>query len=172
MDKMQSSCHQRSSSRQGANAVTFTRPVAPSDIDLICHHRQEMFREAGSPVSDLDAMAVPFRRWLTDRLADGTYFGFVVEAKGRPIGAVGLMEINWPPHPAHPVDDRRGYILNLFVEPEYRGRGVARNLMEASDREFARRGLSYAILHATAMGRPLYEGNGWQPTTEMAKTLS
>src|SRR5882724_7073237 len=138
---MQPSCHQRSSSRQGANAVTFTRPVAPSDIDLICHHRQEMFREAGSPVSDLNAMAVPFRRWL--------------------------MEINWPPHPAHPVDDRRGYILNLFVEPEYRGRGVARNLMEASDREFARRGLSYAILHATAMGRPLYERNGWQPTTEM-----
>jgi GNAT superfamily N-acetyltransferase len=139
---------------------------------MICRHRREMFREASLADAHLTAMAAPFRRWLSARLMEGTYFGFVTEDAGRPIGAVGLMAIDWPPHPSHPTQDKRGYVLNLFVEPEYRARGVGRRLMEASDREFARRGLSYLILHATDAGRPLYERSGWKPTTEMAKTLT
>ena len=37
--------------------------------------------------------------------------------------------------------------------------------------EFARRGLTYAVLHATEAGRPLYEQLGWEPTAEMARRL-
>jgi ribosomal protein S18 acetylase RimI-like enzyme len=152
-------------------ARMITRPVARSDISLICLHREHMFREASISDDNLAAMAAPFRQWLERRLGNGAYFGFVVEEEGRPIAAIGLMVIDWPPHPAHPADDRRGYVLNLFVQPEYRGRGIARSLMEASEREFASRGIGCAILHATTAGRPLYEQSGWMPTTEMRKTL-
>jgi ribosomal protein S18 acetylase RimI-like enzyme len=148
-----------------------TRAVAPADLDLICRHREEMFREAGRSDASLAAMAAPFRRWLAERLADGRYFGFVVEADGIPVAAVGLMEINWPPHPAHPVDDRRGYLLNLFVEPTHRRHGIASDLLVTSEREFVRRGIGFVVLHATDMGRPLYEQIGWKSTTEMAKAL-
>jgi GNAT superfamily N-acetyltransferase len=147
------------------------RPVAPSDLTLICRHREEMFREAGRTEADLAAMAPPFRRWLEERLADGRYFGFISMDRDRPVGGVGLMVIDWPPHPSHPLDDRRGYVLNLFVEPTYRGRGVARGLMEEAERVFAQRGLRYVILHATEMGQPLYEQSGWLRTSEMAKSL-
>src|SRR5271166_5418937 len=142
---------------RGGNTIAMRniRPVSPSDLELICRHRHEMFREAGRTEADLAPMAGPFRRWLAKRLEDGAYFGFVAENAGRAIGAVGLMAIDWPPHPAHPLDD---------------GRGVAHALMTASDREFARRGLQYLILHATEAGRPLYERSGWVRTTEMAKT--
>jgi GNAT superfamily N-acetyltransferase len=149
-----------------------TRPVTIADLALICRHRETMFREAGRQENDLTAMAAPFRRWLAKHLDLGSYFGFVVEQDGVPVASVGLMEIDWPPHPAHPDDARRGYVLNLFVEPDWRGRGIARGLMEASERAFAERGVAYAILHATAAGRPLYERLGWVPTTEMAKSLS
>jgi len=149
-----------------------TRAVGSTDLDLICRHREEMFREAGWPAAKLTAMAAPFRRWLKERLADGRYFGFVVEDDVQLVAAVGLMEINWPPHPAHPSDDRRGYVLNLFVEPSHRRRGIARDLLEASEQEFQRRGIGFAVLHATDVGRPLYELAGWKSTTEMAKTLS
>jgi GNAT superfamily N-acetyltransferase len=149
-----------------------TRPVAIGDLTLICRHRETMFREAGRPEDNLAAMAAPFRRWLAKQLNLGCYFGFVVEQDGNPVASVGLMEIDWPPHPAHPADARRGYVLNLFVDPAWRGRGIARGLMEASERAFRERGIGYAILHATVAGRPLYEGLGWLPTTEMAKSLS
>ena len=147
------------------------RPVLPSDIDVICRHREEMFREAGSPEANLKAMADPFRTWLAARLNEETYFGFLAEDDNQPIGAIGLMVLDWPPHPLHPKEDRRGYVLNLYVEPPYRGRGIARDLMRLSDAEFARRGLTYAVLHATAAGRRVYEQIGWASTTEMGKAL-
>jgi GNAT superfamily N-acetyltransferase len=154
------------------NAGMFTiRAITTDDIDLICRHRQEMFREAGRQAELLDAMAPAFRQWLATRLAEQRYFGFVTEHEGQPVGGIGLMVIDWPPHPAHPLDDRRGYVLNLYVEPVYRGRGVARGLMEASEQRFAELGLRYVILHATELGRPLYEQSGWLRTTEMAKSL-
>jgi GNAT superfamily N-acetyltransferase len=130
-----------------------------------------MFCEAGRSAADLAAMAGPFRRWLAPRLADGRYFGFMAELGAVVIGGIGLMEIDWPPHPFHPEDDRRGYVLNVFVEPSHRGQGVARRLMQASESELIRRGISYAILHATEAGRPLYERTGWARTSEFAKLL-
>lgn len=151
--------------------MTSLRPISPVDLDSICRHREAMFHEAGRPEADLAAMALPFRHWLEPRLADGRYFGFVAEQAGTSIGGVGLMEIDWPPHPSHPTDDRRGYVLNVFVEPDHRGCGIARLLMQASNEEFTRRGISYAILHATEAGRSLYERTGWRRTSEMAKLL-
>ena len=81
------------------------------------------------------------------------------------------MLIDWPPGPAHPTSDKRGYVLNVFVEPSYRRKGLAAKLMELADKEFAGRGVTYAILNATRMGRPLYEKLGWAATNEMAKAL-
>jgi len=116
-------------------------------------------------------MTAHFREWLKPRLADGSYFGFMMSDDGVDAAGIGLMLIEWPPHPEHPTQDKRGYVLNVFVEPAYRKRGLARELMALADAEFARRGVTYAVLHATEKGRPLYQGLGWNGTTEMAKPI-
>jgi ribosomal protein S18 acetylase RimI-like enzyme len=150
-----------------------TRPVSPSDLILICNHRDAMFTEAGKPAPDVAAMSPSFAAWLQPRLEDGRYFGFIAESlDGVPVAGVGLMEIDWPPHPSHPYECRRGYVLNVYVDPSHRGQGIARALMEKSDEAFRERTLSYAILHATDAGRPLYEGLGWSQTSEMAKQFN
>ncbi|WP_206120083.1 MULTISPECIES: GNAT family N-acetyltransferase [Rhizobium] len=147
------------------------RPVLPKDLDLICRHRKAMFAEAGRDAAEIAEMNSAFRDWLKPRLEDGRYFGFIAEHDGRSVGGVGLMLIEWPPHPSHPSDDHRGYVLNVFVDPEQRGRGIAGLLMDAADREFRQRGITYAILHTTKAGRPLYERTGWAQTSEMAKAI-
>lgn len=151
--------------------MTRIRPIAPTDIELICRHRAEMFAEAGRTAAAISEMAEPFQTWLRPRLEDGRYFGFIAKLDGRAVGGVGLMELDWPPHPSHPSDDRRGYVLNVFVEPVHRGKGIARRLMQAADEEFARRQLGYVVLHATSAGRPLYDRLGWLGTSEMAKQI-
>ena len=130
-----------------------------------------MFRDAGRRDDVLAPMTAHFREWLKPRLADGSYFGFVMSDDGVEMAGIGLMLIEWPPHPEHPTQDKRGYVLNVFVEPAYRKRGLARELMALADAEFARRGVSYAVLPATEKGRPLYQGLGWNGTTEMAKPI-
>ena len=81
-----------------------------------------------------------------------------------------MMVIDWPPHPSHPTQDARGYILNVYVEPAHRRRGLAVRLMENATQEAARRGLVHLVLHATEKGRLLYEKLGWQGTSEMSLT--
>lgn len=151
------------------------RPLTVSDLDLVTRHRAAMFLDSGRAEAVVAAMEEPFRRWLEPRLADGRYFGWAVEASERgsasAVGGIGMMEIDWPPHPNHPMDARRGYILNVYVEPLHRRRGIARLLMETAREEAVRRGLSYLILHATEQGRALYAGLGWTATAEMALSI-
>jgi len=130
-----------------------------------------MFAENKVPLVDLDAMAEPFAAWLIPRLADGRYFGFVAEAGGRIVAGVGLMLLDWPPHSLHPESALRGYILNVYVEPKFRGAGLAKELMHRAEDEFRRRGVGFEVLHASAMGRALYEGLGWSAMPEMGKAL-
>jgi predicted GNAT family acetyltransferase len=72
----------------------------------------------------------------------------------------------------HPEQSERGYVLNLFVEPLHREKGIAKSLMAHADAAFVDQGISYCILHSTPMARSMYEKIGWNGTSEMARTYS
>ncbi|QXH33720.1 GNAT family N-acetyltransferase [Pseudomonas muyukensis] len=147
------------------------RRLQPHDESMICRQRQAMFHEAGGDPAQLRSMTEHFAPWLRPRLADGRYYGFALLDGQAVVAAIGLMDIDWPPHPAHPTQDRRGYVLNVYVEPSHRRRGLATALMRLAEAEFGRRGLGFAVLHATDVGRPVYAALGWAATAEMAKAL-
>ena len=148
------------------------RPVKEEDAPLIAMHRERMFLEAQWPADTIASVRAAFQDWLPAKLADGSYFGFIAESEGRAVGGIGLMLLEWPPHPLHPASEKRGYILNIYVAPEFRGSGIAKALMAGGEEEFRRRGVAMAVLHATAMGKPVYQALGWQPSSEMLKHLS
>ncbi|MFV3328965.1 GNAT family N-acetyltransferase [Pseudomonas sp. NY15372] len=145
------------------------RRLGLNDLEVICRHRERMFLEAAGDPEQLRQMTEHFRPWLSQRLGDGRYYGFAVVEGEHVAAAIGLMSIDWPPHPAHPTRDQRGYVLNVFVEPDYRRRGLASALMKLAEAEFTRRGIDFAVLHATEAGRPVYQAQGWGATAEMAK---
>jgi GNAT superfamily N-acetyltransferase len=147
------------------------RPLTPLDLELVVRHREEMFREMGRPEADLTTMTAAFRPWLAPRLRDETYFGWAIERDGIPVAGLGMFILDWPPHPAHPDDCRRAYVLNVFVEREHRGKGLATELMKVAQDEVRRRGIAFTTLHASQQGRPVYEKLGWEPTTEMSLTM-
>jgi GNAT superfamily N-acetyltransferase len=144
------------------------RPIDERDVRLIAAHRHLMFAEAGHDPSTMDQH---FTQWLEPRIADDRYFGWIATIGDEPVGGAGMMVLDWPPHPRHPDQDRRGYILNVFVEPEHRRRGVAGALMAQTYAEARARGITYLVLHASEQGRPLYERDGWSQTNEMALTI-
>lgn len=147
------------------------RPVAPSDCDLICRHRHDMFLAAGDQEAAKAALSLAYREWQENALQSGAYFGFIAEVGGVAVGGVGLMVIDWPPHHLHPDVLQRGYVLNVFVEPDHRGKGIAKSLMAASEDAFKTLGITHAVLTATDQARPLYERDGWHQTAQMAKEL-
>jgi GNAT superfamily N-acetyltransferase len=148
------------------------RAATPADLELICYHREAMFRDAGQPENVLAQMTIHFREWLLPKLIDQSYFGWITEHAGEPIAGLGMIVIDWPPHPFHPASRLRGYILNVFVDPRHRGKGIARALMQRAQDEGRARGITFVTLHATPAGRRLYENMGWKPTTEMSVAIA
>ncbi|MCD6073674.1 MAG: GCN5-related N-acetyltransferase [Rhodospirillales bacterium] len=143
------------------------RSVAPSDLELICAHREGHFVSAGHDRADLKPMIDGFRDWLRPRLADKSYFGWIIERDGRPIAGLGMMIVDWPPHPSHPAQDRRGYVLNMYVDPDHWHGGLGQRLMDMARNEAAALGLDYITVHATPRNQPVYQASGWVPTTEL-----
>ena len=145
------------------------RPVQLADLNDISEHRRRMFSEAG--ISRDGYVPSNFRTWLEPRLRDGRYLGWIVEQGTTKVAGIGVMLLDWPPHPNHPHEGQRGYIFNLFVEPEHRRKGIAKHLMQLAYEAARSRGVSYLTLHATEQGRPLYESDGWKITNEMSLKL-
>lgn len=146
------------------------RAVRESDLDLICAQRELMFSDAGTRTrKSLEKMTVYFRPWLQERLGDGRYFGFIVERDGEAVAGIGQWLIDWAPHFHHEEEAHRGYIANVYVDPNHRGKGIAKFLVSCAEQEFKARGVSTMVLHASQKAEPIYESLGWDQTSEMMK---
>lgn len=143
------------------------RPLTPADLDTIVHHRHRMFVDAGKPDDEaMRAKSAAFREWLQPRLADGRYYGWFAMAGEEVAAGLGMMTVDWPPHPLH-LEPARGYILNVYTEPAHRRHGLARRLTDRALEESKQRGLHVLFLHATEQGRYVYEQAGFRSTNEM-----
>jgi ribosomal protein S18 acetylase RimI-like enzyme len=148
-----------------------TRPATAADAALIACHRRAMFAAMrGYDDSALDAVQRSSEPWTARMISEGKYLGWIFFNDQKPIASAGLMIMDWPPHPLDPEGESRAYILNVFVEPDYRRRGLARELLRLCLAEARRRNLRVVSLHASSEGRPLYESLGFRGTNEMLLT--
>ncbi len=145
-----------------------TRIATSGDIALITDHRHAMFAEIGWSTADaLATMSHHFSPWVERMMATDRYVGWVVEDEGQPVASAGFFELDWPPHPFDPTSEARGYLLNFWVEPSHRRRGIAKGLVKQALAESRRRGFRVTTLHASEAGRPVYESLGFRRGGEM-----
>lgn len=144
------------------------RRATAEDTELITRHRVAMFADAGSaPDAVLAEMARHFEPWVQRMILEDKYAGWITSDGDRPIASAGLLVLDWAPHYLDPIGEQRGYILNVFVEPEYRGQGLAKMLTRECMEEARRRGMGVVALHASKKGQPVYERLGFTASNEM-----
>jgi ribosomal protein S18 acetylase RimI-like enzyme len=147
------------------------RTAETSDAALISAHRRAMFAEIHTlDESLLNALERRSASWTERMIREGKYYGWIAADAGRAVASAGLLILDWPPHPFDPEGELRGYLLNVYVEPEYRRRGLAHELVERSMAEARRRGIRVVTLHSSQAGRPIYERLGFHATNEMMHT--
>lgn len=144
------------------------REAGPSDLAIILHHRRSMFRDMGEgTVEELDRMVEIAGPWLVRTLADGSYRGWLaLDGSGCVVGGGGVLLCPWPASPKDPCT-QRAVILNVYTEPEFRKRGIARQIMLTILASVKEQGLRAVNLHASKEGRHLYEKLGFEDTNEM-----
>jgi ribosomal protein S18 acetylase RimI-like enzyme len=156
------------------------RAATLADLEIICHHRRRMFEDMGrGDAESLARMIAAFALWVQPKLESGEYLAWLSEsADGAVVAGAGLWLMDWPPHllGAHAGGtpggrQPRGNVLNVYTEPAFRGRGLARSLMLRLMEECRRRDVGAVVLHSSEQGRPLYESLGFAPTNEMRLLL-
>lgn len=147
------------------------RPAVLADLDTHVDHRVAMFRDMGmGDEGGRERMAAAFRERLRTWLLQGEARGWIAEAEGRAVaGALVFLKESLPvPHLESCV---RAYLANVFVDPAWRGRGLARRLTEAA-LDFCRsQGIPVMELHASLQAEPLYRALGFVPTSEFRMVL-
>ncbi len=105
--------------------------------------------------------------YLRAAMTSGAYTAWMAETpEGRVIAGAGVAISAWPGSPDDP-SGRRALVLNVYTEPEFRRRGIARRIMETVIVWCREEGLGSVSLHASDFGRALYESLGFRQTNEM-----
>jgi GNAT superfamily N-acetyltransferase len=147
------------------------RPAIWDDLPHILHQRRAMFAEIGWQDEKLDPMEKAAEQYLRAAMPSGQYRAWMAETgDGRVVSGGGLAIVPWPGSPDFPAS-RRGWILGIYTEPEFRRRGIARKIVETIVEWCRGEEFGFVSLHASKDGRLLYETMGFNPTNEMRLNL-
>jgi GNAT superfamily N-acetyltransferase len=142
--------------------------AGPDDVDLLVEHRLNMWRDIHPEFgSKVDASEGLTKKWIKQKLAQGKLVGFIARTPGGKVAGSGCIWLrDEQPRPTNPRQEVP-YLMSMYTEPEYRRKGVARMIVKkalkwSKDHKYER-----VNLHASTLGKPLYESLGFESTTEM-----
>ena len=132
--------------------MTAVRPAGPADVPALVALRSA-WKGPGTPDfrRDFDAWFTrehPTRQW------------WIAEEAGTPVGMVNLKLVDRMPSPDRPATSW-GYLCNLYVLPEHRGRGTGAALVQALLTSARDDGLVRVVLHPSELSVPLYTRLGF-----------
>lgn len=149
------------------------RKAAPSDIPMLAHHRVGMFRDMGVLDAAQEAtLSQATSEYLREAMPRGEYLAWVATSpSGEVLGGAGVQLRPMLPRPdgARLEHGPEAIVLNVYVEREWRRRGIAEALMRELLTDLASRGVRRIVLHASEEGRGLYQRLGFEQTNEMRK---
>lgn len=136
--------------------------AAAEDIALLTETRIRVLRAANKlpPDTDMSEVERQSYEYYRQALSDGTHIAYLVFEGSRFVGAGGVSFYRVMPTYRNP-SGRKAYIMNMYTDPEYRRRGIARGTLDRLISDARERGITSISLEATEMGRPLYAKFGF-----------
>lgn len=137
------------------------RPATPTDAPTLALHRYPDEADAGERAA--------YAAWVAGALERGLYLGFLAEHGGQVVAGAGLTLLEWGPTRGDP-QPWRGRIVNVWTHPDFRRRGLARELVTRCVEAARERGVTRLSLGTTESGRALYRALGFRTSgTEMVR---
>ena len=136
------------------------RIATMADCDELTRLRMAMRKELDKGFQE-DPLLTLTRDFFQRNIPNGSHVAFVCEDEGQLVADVGLTLFEMMPTTKSP-NGKVARLMNMYVAPQYRRRGIAKRLLEISV-EYAREN-NYAriMLNPSTMGKQLYLNFGFQ----------
>ena len=137
------------------------RKAAIDDLDDLLKVRIDFLLDAKNITSDNEqTMLAANREYLESSLQDGSFVGWLAIDRNKIIATSSVSYYKLPPNSIRP-NGKVAYIGSMFTYPQYRKQGIATKLFEMAVKDAKANGYTQIELHATKMGRPIYEKYGF-----------
>ena len=134
------------------------RKLTESELDTFIRMRIKQLQEEGA-TEDIDlvpALQDYYRRHMTD----GTFVSWLAVDGEKIVGTSGMSFVEKPPYFGCP-SGRIGLLSSMFTDPEYRRRGIAKELLSRVIEEARNYGCGTVQITASDMGVLLYTDFGF-----------
>jgi GNAT superfamily N-acetyltransferase len=140
-----------------------------SDIKEISEIRKKQIQDEGqTPDIDIDE---DLYKYFEKYMGSGELIEWVAEDEGKIIATAAIVFMDFPPS-FNNKTGRTGYVGNVYTADEYRGKGIAGQLLEKLEEEAKQRGITRLLLHASEAGRKAYLKSGYYDVDyEMEKDI-
>ena len=134
------------------------RKLTEEQLDTFIGLRIRQLREEGA-TEDID-LVLPLQEYYRRHMADGTFVSWLAMDGERIVGTSGMSFVEKPPYFSCP-NGRIGLLSSMFTDPEYRRRGIARELLSRVVEEARAYGCGCVQITASDMGVLLYTDFGF-----------
>lgn len=134
-----------------------------NDIEKMVELRKKQLVDEGlEPSIDIDKELSVF---FKDKLSEGRLIQWLVEDDDEIIACGAVIFYDFPPSYTNKTG-KKAYIANMYTNENYRGQGIAKNLLSKLVEEVKLSGISRIWLGASDMGRPVYKKFGFKEADE------
>ena len=150
------------------------RSATPDDDPFIAESFRSMWLDIGVAQNDIVGDAHErVIEFIAHARAELEFCGAIAEEDGARVGcAAAQCFAGLYPLVLKPSLRKYGYVWGVWVAPSQRRTGLGRRLTEHCIESLRARDCTRVLLHASPMGRSVYEALGFTPTNELALNLS
>ena len=134
------------------------RKLSEKDLNTFIEMRINQLREEGAK-EDID-LKPALLDYYTRHMKDGTFVSWIAVDNGKIIGTSGMSFVEKPPYFGCP-SGRIGLLSSMFTNPNYRRRGIAKELLNRVVDEARDYGCGTIQITASDMGVKLYTAYGF-----------
>ena len=145
------------------------RKATLTDIDELVSQRHSMFEDISHRTDEEHRVGDEgYRKWLKELTREKKLVCFLVTdpLKGKVAGGGCVWLRDVQPRPGARLP-KIPYLLSMYTQPEFRRLGVATAIVKEAIKWCRKNGYSTMTLHASPMGRSVYEKLGFERTWEM-----
>lgn len=140
------------------NSSIIYQKLTEDKIDTFIQMRINQLREEGA-TEDID-LAPALRDYYVRHMADGSFVSWIAMDGEKIVGTSGMSFVEKPPYFGCP-SGKIGLLSSMFTDPDYRRKGIAKELLSRVVEEARVYGCGSVQITASDMGALLYTAFGF-----------